>query len=1102
MRLREDPETHRMEFPANLTNTERKFIHELASKLGLVSKSSGKGENRRIAVTKRSEGVRRGEGSSKDENEIPTLRLGDKGRDALKRHIAKFPPSDVELMESRETGAALLARLQEAAGTDVGNTDQNDEVALDSSRMNQILEEMVGESDKQAPKFERKVRSVDLEKRKQQHAVIQKRKRASSAYRAMQQNVRSKLPASAQERLIVDTVASNPITIIQGETGSGKSTQVPQFILDANPTCSIVCTQPRRISCISIAERVNQEQCSGESVGNMIGYNIRLESKATAATQLLFVTPGILLRRLSSDPSLSQFSHVIIDEIHEKDKYTEFLLITLRDLIPMRPGLRLILMSATLQTSLLLDYFSSTAGVPEPAVVKVEGRTFPVQPFFLEDILRMTGYVDHAIDGDDGGSNDQVATSASASFTCRKCGKSDFPDGIEFGIHELLCNGRSAKTEKEIDDDEAGDVINWFEDPDLEGGEDEEHMMDYDVGETMGQDYENNSESSRGQATSEDDEEEEDKGKKWDGISPYSVQPTSSSINAKDEDLLNSYQTMHDDDTADMNLLMEILHYIIKSSSKDGAILVFLPGWQEISEFKLMLESAAPFSNRSKFLCLPLHSGIPSRDQRAVLRVPPPGVRKIVLSTNIAETSLTIEDVAFVVDSGRAKEKSYDPHLKTSTLHETWISQASSKQRRGRAGRTKAGVCFHLFSSRRFASMDEFTASELLRTPLEEMALHCKRLDLAPGGPEDDDGIPAFLSKAMSPPHPKSVVNALNNLVELGAMLPDSNNLTHLGKCLATLSVEPRVGKMVIWSYLLGCSRAASDMAVAMSYKTPFSLPPPHLRRAADERKAKLSNNSESDQITVMHVLQKRDSLSKHSAADWSKFCRDNFLSHSSIQMISDLRRNLAREIESLGFPSLLAAYNNRHNKDGALWQAAIAAGLYPNVASRSRGEVNFKTVTNQKCRIHTSSVNALKGCPLNSKSQVPKGETEFVCFGEMVKGSFFFTLNNTTHLASPLPLILLCGASLSVMPLVDDASMSTLNVDDWILFRTDRDLASHLAIFRKRLEAAFWRIVANPSSLKTSHSEGKEGLSPEEQHAIEILGSLLQSAHQSTIVR
>ncbi len=139
-----------------------------------------------------------------------------------------------------------------------------------------------------------------------------------------------------------------------------------------------------------------------------------------------------------------------------------------------------------------------------------------------------------------------------------------------------------------------------------------------------------------------------------------------------------------------------------------------------------------------------------------------------------------------------------------------WISQASAKQRRGRAGRTKPGVCFHLFSRRRHASFREFLESELLRTSLEEICLQCKKLNLTPGGPEDNDGIPAFLAAALTPPHPKSVSNALEMLVNLGAMDDDTNELTRLGHCLSCLSVEPRVGKMIIWSYILGCSKVST----------------------------------------------------------------------------------------------------------------------------------------------------------------------------------------------------------------------------------------------------------------------------------------------------
>jgi hypothetical protein len=372
-----------------------------------------------------------------------------------------------------------------------------------------------------------------------------------------------------------------------------------------------------------------------------------------------------------------------------------------------------------------------------------------------------------------------------------------------------------------------------------------------------------------------------------------------------------------------------------------------------------------------------------------------------------------------------------------------------------------------------------------------------KKLGLAPGGPEDEDGIPAFLAKAITPPHEKSIANALELLVDLGAVLPETNDLTTLGECLSVLSLEPRVGKMVIWSYLLGCSRVASQMAVAMSYKSPFVLPPPTMRREAEKAQLALSNYSESDQVTVLNAIVKRDQLKRKSGdgayRDW---CRRNFLSPSTLQMIADLRKNLTRELSSLGFADPMGSgYQNRHDKQHALWQGAIAAGLYPNVATRQRGDVNFSTITNRKAKIHISSVNAIKGQPLNSKCQIPKGEIEFVCFGDMVKGSHFFTLSQTTHLPSALPLLLLCGTSLSIYPANDDANHSVLNLDDWIIFKSHTDVASRLVVLRKRLESAFWNAISAPD-------RGMKDLAPIERDAVDTLGNVLESALQSSHVR
>jgi HrpA-like RNA helicase len=370
----------------------------------------------------------------------------------------------------------------------------------------------------------------------------------------------------------------------------------------------------------------------------------------------------------------------------------------------------------------------------------------------------------------------------------------------------------------------------------------------------------------------------------------------------------------------------------------------------------------------------------------------------------------------------------------------------------------------------------------------EEMCLVSKQLGLAPGGPDDDDGVPAFLAKAMSAPHLKSVSNALELLVDLGAMYPETNQLTALGECLAVLSLEPRVGKMVIWSYVLGCARVASNMAVAMSFKSPFVLPLESQRRTAQQSLVALSENSESDQITIHKVLETIDEFNLNSGG-FHEFCRNNFIASNTIQMMADSRVNLSKELDMLGFPhpSLRHQYHNRHENDEALWHSAIAAGLYPNVATRKNGDTNFSTMTNQKMKIHPSSVNAAKGQRLSTKCQISQGEIEFVCYGEMLKGEMISTASQTTRLQSPLPIMLLCGTSLRVQPHPSNEGEAILNLDDWIIFRCDAALAAHIVVLRKRLHAAFWSTIKEPSSVPK--------LSEEESAAVEILGTILRSA-------
>ena len=280
-----------------------------------------------------------------------------------------------------------------------------------------------------------------------------------------------------------------------------------------------------------------------------------------------------------------------------------------------------------------------------------------------------------------------------------------------------------------------------------------------------------------------------------------------------------------------------------------------------------------------------------------------------------------------------------------------------------------------------------------------------------------------------------------------------------------------------------------------MSYKTPFTLPPQHLRRDAENAQVQLSESSESDQVTVYNAAMKHDQLKKKGGH--YNFCRRNFLNPATMQMISDLRQNLKRELSSLGFadPFRPNEYHNRCDRQQALWQGSIAAGLYPNVATRKRGDVNFSTMTNQKCKIQNGSVNAIKGQPLNGKCQVPNGQVEFMCFGEMVKGNRLFMCSQTTHLASCLPLLLLCGTSLGVYPHGDSKEFAVLNLDDWIIFKCEVEAAAGIVVLRKRLDVTFRNAVKQPSRFPGN-------LNKLERDAIETLGQVLISGLKSSKVR
>ncbi|KAL7471936.1 hypothetical protein ACHAXS_012245 [Conticribra weissflogii] len=433
---------------------------------------------------------------------------------------------------------------------------------------------------------------------------------------------RDTLPMASFRQSILDTVRQHPVTILRAETGAGKTTQCPQFLLEEallegrGDRVQILCTQPRRVAAISVAERVAQEMC--EPVGNTVGYQIRMESKRNANTKLLFCTTGIILRRLQDDRNLDGVTMVIVDEVHERQQQTDILLVMLRKLLSTtRPDLKVILMSATMDSDLFSSFFQ------DAPTVDVPGRTFPVAEYFLEDLLEATGHV------------------------------------IEEGSFHAIRDSRPDGEKSSL----------WVT---TKGGEKRREVVDL----------------------SRADLDDQGLSEAYAG---YSI-ATRRSMERVNEAVIN------------FDLIEDVLASLLDPQRSTnnmklpdgtdlttGSILVFLPGLGEIKSLSDRLDCSRTFGNKQRFQVIPMHSTLSSQDQRKAFAPAMKGCRKIILSTNIAETSVTIPDVTCVIDSGRVREIKRNKRFSTSVLALGWCSKASAKQRAGRAGRVQSGKSFFIF---------------------------------------------------------------------------------------------------------------------------------------------------------------------------------------------------------------------------------------------------------------------------------------------------------------------------------------------------------------------------------------------------------------------
>ncbi|KAK9846310.1 hypothetical protein WJX81_001334 [Elliptochloris bilobata] len=737
--------------------------------------------------------------------------------------------------------------------------------------------------------------------------LARQREWQASPRTAAMRAARGRLPAAAHAHAVEAALAAHRVLVVSGATGCGKSTQVPQFVLDAairdgrGAECSIVCTQPRRISAVGVASRVAQER--GESVGGTVGYSVRLDTRACATTRLLYSTTGVLLRRLQAEPGLTSVSHVVVDEVHERSVDTDLLLLLLRNLLACDASgrLRVVLMSATADVGLFAHYFSAGVegdGAGGVGTLTIPGRTFPVRDLYLEDALELTG---HAI----------------GRFS-RYARKGPFAKPAAAQAHPDVAGPQEAAVPEDWEARDGGAAQAPTDTP--------KGALSWALGSA--------------------------------GAAREYGEATRRSLAVVDEAVLN------------FELLEALVAHIVAAeaargpdallqgwesgstepppSGDAGAILVFLPGAPEIGRAVRALSSSAALrraAGAQRLLVLPLHGALPPAQQARVFERVDRGMRKIVVATNVAETSITIDDVTCVIDFGRLKEMRYDAARGIARLQETWVSLAAAQQRRGRAGRVRPGICFRLFSRSQAAALQEHQAPEVLRVPLQALCLAVK----AAGDPEAP--LADTLGRLLTPPEPGAVAAAACALTELGALSGPAEALTPLGRHLARLPCDARLGKALLYGAMLRCVGPVLTAAAAMAYGRPVFLSPHERRAEADAAKRALAAGgaaARSDHLAVVAAFalwKKARAQGGRQAA--AQAAAAHFVSDAAMEAMAATRADFAAQLADLGFlpcsyaracaegahplPPEAAAFDDASG-NARIVKAALCAGFYPSI--------------------------------------------------------------------------------------------------------------------------------------------------------------------------
>ena len=616
------------------------------------------------------------------------------------------------------------------------------------------------------------------------------------------------LPVSERRDEIARAIRDHQVVIVSGETGSGKTTQLPKICMQLGRGVAgmIGHTQPRRLAARSVADRIADElgQTVGRERGQVVGYQVRFTDEVGPTTLVKLMTDGILLAEIQSDPMLRRYDTLIIDEAHERSLNIDFILGYVARLLPARPDLKVIITSATIDSDRFARHFGTWEGTPgsgrliEPApVIEVSGRTYPVEIRYRP-----------------------LGPTTPSSYTSE------------------ASPAQADEPEDRADEQSSGPMQLVLEDPD-----DELATLGYGMGE-------------------------------------------------------------------DIDVETAICHAVDELSAEgDGDILVFLPGERDIRDTEAALLDHLKGRGRragddkgahpGDIEILPLYARLTAAEQHRVFE--PHRLRRVVLATNVAETSLTVPGIRYVIDPGLARISRYSNKTKVQRLPIEPVSQASANQRAGRCGRVAEGVAIRLFSQADYNSRPRFTEPEILRTSLASVILQMASLGL--GAVEDFPFLDA--------PDRRAVRDGVALLVEIGALAQGSGTedetpassqyrLTGIGRDLARLPIDPRLGRMLLEAERLGCASEVLVIVAALSIQDVRERPAEH-QGTADASHARLAD-PHSDFITYLNLwrylaVQARDL----SGSAFRRLCRAEFFHYLRWREWRDVVGQLRQMARALG---------------------------------------------------------------------------------------------------------------------------------------------------------------------------------------------------------